>query len=111
MIDNAYEMCYYNDIKDGQIMNITEVKIRLLKKDEGKLKAVATVIIDDCFAVHDIKIIENDNSYFISMPSKKLPYGDYKDIVHPLNNETREILSNAILTEFHTAFENAEKNK
>lgn len=92
-------------------MNITEVKIRLLKQGEGKLKAVATVIIDGCFAVHDIKVIENDKSYFISMPSKKLPYGDYKDIVHPLNNETREKLSTAILTEFHTALENAEKSE
>lgn len=81
-------------------MNITEVRIRLVKKDEGKLKAVASVTFDGCFVVHDIKIIRGNEDYFIAMPTKKTPAGEYKDIVHPLNTETREELKNAILTEF-----------
>ncbi|MDD7157762.1 MAG: septation regulator SpoVG [Firmicutes bacterium] len=81
-------------------MNITEVRVRLVKKDEGKLKAVASITIDDCFVVHDVKILEGNDDFFIAMPSKKTPDGEYKDIVHPLNTETRELIKNAVLTEF-----------
>ena len=81
-------------------MNITEVRVRLIKKDEGKLKAVASVTIDDCFVVHDVKIIEGSEGCFIAMPSKKTPDGEYKDIVHPLNTETREMLGKRVLAEY-----------
>lgn len=54
-------------------MNISEVRVRLVKKDEGKLKAVASVTIDDCFVVHDVKILEGTDDFFIAMPSKKRP--------------------------------------
>ena len=84
-------------------MNITEVRIRLLKKDDLKLKAVATLTIDDCFAIHDIKVIESNNEFFIAMPSKKASTGEFKDIVHPLNTETREKLSKIIIEEYHKA--------
>ena len=84
-------------------MNISEVRVRLVKKDEGKLKAVASVTIDDCFVVHDVKILEGQDDFFIAMPSKKTPDGEYKDIVHPLNTETREMLKKAVLDEFETA--------
>lgn len=80
-------------------MNITEVRIRLVKKDEGKMKAIASITIDDCFVVHDIKIIQGnrDGGCFIAMPSKRTPEGEFKDVVHPLNSETREMLSKIIL--------------
>lgn len=84
-------------------MNITEVRIRLVKRDDGKMKAIASITIDNCFVVHDIKIIQGnkgDDSYFIAMPSKKTPDGEFKDIVHPLNTETRETLSKVILDAF-----------
>ena len=81
-------------------MNISEVRVRLVKKDEGKLKAVASVTIDDCFVVHDVKILEGTDDFFIAMPSKKTPDGEYKDIVHPLNTETREMLKKTVLDEF-----------
>jgi putative septation protein spoVG len=81
-------------------MNISEVRVRLVKKDEGKLKAVASVTIDNCFVVHDVKILEGSEDYFIAMPSKKTPDGEYKDIVHPLNTETREQLKKVVLEEF-----------
>lgn len=81
-------------------MNITEVRVRLIKKDEGKLKAVASVTIDDCFVVHDVKIIEGSEGCFIAMPSKKTPDGEYKDIVHPLNTETMEMLGKRVLAEY-----------
>ena len=81
-------------------MNISEVRVRLVKKDEGKLKAVASITIDNCFVVHDIKILEGSDDFFIAMPSKKTPDGEYKDIVHPLNTETREMLKKVVLEEF-----------
>ncbi len=92
-------------------MNITEIRVRLIKKDEGKLKAVASITIDDCFVVHDVKIIEGADDYFIAMPSKKTPDGEYKDIVHPLNTETREKLRDLILAEFKKAKADAEKEQ
>ncbi len=79
------------------MLNITDIRIRQVAPDGGKLKAVASVIIDDCFAVHDIKIIEGDAGEFIAMPSRKTPSGEYKDIVHPINTETREALKDMIL--------------
>ncbi|MCL2797697.1 MAG: septation regulator SpoVG [Firmicutes bacterium] len=84
-------------------MNITEVRIRMVKKDDGKLRAVASLTIDDALVIHDIKIIQGIRGpagYFIAMPSKKTPDGEYKDIVHPLNNEMRELLSKTVLGAF-----------
>lgn len=89
-------------------MNITEVRVRLVKSEEGKLKGVASITIDDCFVVHDVKIIEGAEDYFIAMPSKKTPSGEYKDIVHPLNTETRENLRKIVLAEFENAKKQAE---
>lgn len=84
-------------------MNISEVRVRLVKKEEGKLKGVASITIDGCFVVHDVKILEGNEGYFIAMPSKKTPEGEYKDIVHPLNTETREMLKKVVLEEFDKA--------
>ncbi len=84
-------------------MNISEVRIRFVKKDDSKLKAVASITIDDCFVIHDIKIIEGTDGLFIAMPSRKTSDGEFKDIAHPLNTETRELLKNAILTAYGEA--------
>ena len=84
-------------------MNISEVRVRLVKKDEGKLKGVASITIDNCFVVHDVKILEGNEDYFIAMPSNKTPDGEYKDVVHPLNTETREMLKKVVLEEFEKA--------
>ena len=62
-------------------MKITDIRIRIVKKDDNKLKAVASMTIDDCFAVHDIKVIEGNQGLFIAMPSRKTPEGNFKDIV------------------------------
>ena len=81
-------------------MKITEVRIRKVKKDDSKLKAVASITIDDVFVIHDIKVIDGNEGNFIAMPSRKTPDGEYKDIVHPLNTETREMIRNIILDEY-----------
>ncbi|MBQ4098078.1 MAG: septation regulator SpoVG [Clostridia bacterium] len=81
-------------------MKITDVRVRMVKKDDSKLKAVASVTFDDCFVVHDIKVIEGTEGFFIAMPSRKTGEGDYKDIAHPIKTETREELIKVILAEF-----------
>ena len=89
-------------------MKISDVRVRVVKKDDSKLKAVASITIDECFVVHDIKVIEGSQGYFIAMPSRKTPDGEYKDIVHPLNTETREEIRTAILNEFEVALKNVD---
>jgi stage V sporulation protein G len=81
-------------------MNISDVRVRIVKKDDSKLKAVASVTFDDCFVVHDIKVIEGNEGFFIAMPSRKTADGEYKDIAHPIKTETREQLITAILAAF-----------
>ena len=71
-----------------------------MTKDDSKLKAVASFTIDNAFVVHDVKVIEGTNGCFIAMPSKQAPSGEYRDIVHPLNTETREQISSAILAAY-----------
>lgn len=82
-------------------MKINDIRIREVRNQDGKLKAVASITIDDCFVVHDIKIFEREDDYSIAMPSRKTSDGKYKDIAHPLNSETRELLQSAILTAFY----------
>ncbi len=81
-------------------MKISDVRVRIVKKDDSKLKAVASVTFDDCFVVHDIKVIEGTEGYFIAMPSRKTADGEYKDIAHPIKPETREELIKIILSAF-----------
>ena len=78
------------------MFEITDIKIF---KAEGtsRCKGVATIVIDNCFAINDIKIIESLNGLFIAMPSRKTPNGEFKDIAHPINAETREKIQKAIL--------------
>ncbi len=81
-------------------MKITDVRVRIVKKDDSKLKAVASVTFDDCFVVHDIKVIEGSEGYFIAMPSRKTGDGEYKDVAHPIRTEMREELIKVILNAF-----------
>ena len=84
-------------------MNITDIRMRKVEK-EGKMKAVASITIDDVFVVHDIKVIEGEKGMFIAMPSRKTPDGDYKDIAHPINSDTRDELQNMILKKYDEEF-------
>ena len=81
-------------------MNITDVRVRIVKKDDSKLKAVASITIDNCFVVHDIKVIDGAEGYFVAMPSRKSSEGEHKDIAHPINTETREALISIVLDAF-----------
>lgn len=81
-------------------MNISCVKVLLIDGDE-KLKAFVTIKIDNCLVIKDIKVIKGTNNYFIAMPAKQTKNGQYRDIVHPLNKETRVNLENIVLKEYH----------
>ena len=80
-------------------MKITDIRIRKIDA-EGKMKAIVSVTFDDMFVVHDMKVIEGQSGLFIAMPSRKTPNGEYKDIAHPINAETREIIQKRILEEY-----------
>lgn len=82
-------------------MRITDVNVRAAHSD-GKLKAYATVTFDDCFVIHNVKIIEGKNGVFIAMPSRRTPTGEYKDIVHPISTDFRKELENRILESYHS---------
>lgn len=80
-------------------MEITDVRVRKIAA-EGKMKAIVSVTFDNEFVVHDIKVIEGQNGLFIAMPSRKTPDGEFKDIAHPINTQTREKIQQAILGEY-----------
>lgn len=94
--------------KEDTTLKISDVRIRFVKKEDSKLKAVASITIDDCFVVHDIKVIEGTDGPFIAMPSRRTSEGEFKDIAHPLNTETREDLKNAILAAYNEELAKAE---
>lgn len=83
-------------------MEITDVRVRRVTK-EGKLKAVVSITIDEEFAVHDIKVIEGEKGLFIAMPSKKVLDGEYRDIAHPINSDTRDRIQNLVLAKYEEA--------
>lgn len=79
-------------------MEVTEV--RVFPVDEEKLRAYVTITIDHCFVIRDLKIIRGTSGLFVSMPSKKRKDGTYKDIAHPINNETRRMIEEKIIAEY-----------
>ena len=85
-------------------MIITDVRIRKIAT-EGKMKAIVSVTFDNEFVVHDIKVIEGQNGLFIAMPSRKTPDGEFKDIAHPINTDTREKIQTSILKAYEAAVE------
>ena len=90
------------DCKKVYYMKITDVRIRKIARD-GKMKAVVSISLDDEFVVHDIKVIDGEKGLFIAMPSRRTTTGEYKDIAHPINSQTREQIQEMILEEYQKA--------
>ena len=88
-------------------MNITDIRIRKIEK-EGKMKAVASITLDDEFVIHDIKVIDGEKGLFIAMPSRKATDGEYKDIAHPIKSSTRQLIQDSILNKYHQEIESEE---
>lgn len=89
-------------------MQITDVRVRKVAK-EGKLKAVVSITLDDEFVVHDIKVIEGEKGLFIAMPSKKAADGEYRDIAHPINSNTRERIQTLIIEKYEQVLEEVQE--
>ncbi len=83
-------------------MQITDVRIRKIT-EEGKMKAIVSITFDNEFVVHDIKVIEGKSGLFIAMPSRKTPSGEFKDITHPINTDTRQKIQDSILDAYQKA--------
>lgn len=83
---------------------ITQVRVRVLNNDGGsRKKAVASITLDNEFAIHDIAVIEGQSGLFISMPSRRTPNGEFKDIAHPINADFRNKIQKAVLDEYYNA--------
>ena len=90
-------------------MKITSVNVRKIEKENSRMKGIASVLLDDSFAVHDIRIIEGDNGLFIAMPSRKTATGGYRDIAHPINPEGRAMFEEAIFEAYKNAVQITEE--
>ncbi|MBI5231211.1 MAG: septation regulator SpoVG [Coriobacteriales bacterium] len=91
-------------------MEITKVTLRPVAMN--KVCAIASIVIDDCFVVHDLRVVNGDKGLFVAMPSRKLPNGDFRDICHPINTDARSLLQSKVLEQFQAeggvdAFANA----
>jgi stage V sporulation protein G len=85
----------------GFNMQITDVRVRRIEK-EGKMKAIVSITLDNEFVIHDIKVIEGEKGLFIAMPSRKAADGEYRDIAHPINSGTRDMIQKVILDKYET---------
>lgn len=86
-------------------LRFTDIRIRKVE-NQNRLRAVASVTIDDAFVVHEIRIIEGENGVFIAMPSRKNKFGVFKDIAHPINTEARSEMEKAVLDEYNNLEDN-----
>ena len=82
-------------------MEVTEVRVFPISKEDERLKAFATITFDDCFIVRDVKVIDGTEGLFVAMPSKKRKDGQYKDVAHPLNSHMRQAIESAVLDEYN----------
>ncbi|MGL5917533.1 MAG: septation regulator SpoVG [Culicoidibacterales bacterium] len=88
-------------------MKITNVRVRVVEK-EGRMKAIASLTLDEAVVIHDIRVIEGGEGVFVAMPSRRLPTGEFRDIAHPINAETRVLFEKAILAEYNKVLTEAE---
>lgn len=83
------------------LMKITSVNVRKVEKENSRMKGIATVILDDCFAIHGIRIIERNEGLFIAMPSRKTSDDSYHDVAHPITTECRKMFEDAVITKYN----------
>ena len=91
-------------------MQITDVRVRKIEK-EGKMKAIVSITMDNEFVIHDIKVIEGEKGLFIAMPSRKAADGEYRDIAHPINSATRDMIQNVILSKYEMTTRDIPENE
>lgn len=84
----------------GGRMEITDVRVKKLNSD-NRLKAIAAITIDECFVVHELRIIDGKDGLFVAMPSRKMPNGEFKDVAHPINQETRNMIESVVIEAYN----------
>ena len=85
-------------------MEVTDVRLRKVETD-GRMKAIASITIDDEFVVHDIRVIDGNEGLFVAMPSKRTPDGQFRDVAHPINSSARTKIQDAVLTAYYLSIE------
>ncbi len=85
-------------------MEVTDVRLRKVDTD-GRMRAIASVTFDDEFVVHDIRVIDGNEGLFVAMPSKRTPDGEFRDVAHPINSNTRSKIQDAVLASYHLSSE------
>ena len=98
------------DILDerGERMEVTDVRLRRVQTD-GRMRAIASITLDDEFVVHDIRVIDGNSGLFVAMPSKRTPDGEFRDIAHPINSGTRNKIQEIVLAAYHASGEENEE--
>ncbi|MGA3602099.1 MULTISPECIES: septation regulator SpoVG [Lysinibacillus] len=91
-------------------MEVTDVRLRRVQTD-GRMRAIASITLDNEFVVHDIRVIDGNAGLFVAMPSKRTPDGEFRDIAHPINSTTRNKIQEIILNEYHNSSETEEVEK
>jgi stage V sporulation protein G len=89
-------------ISGVHMLNLTDIRITKIEGDE-KLRAFASIVIEGCFLVGDLRVVEGEEGFFVSMPSKRKRDGSFKDIAYPLNNETREFIERQVLLAYESS--------
>jgi len=82
-------------------MNITDVRVKKFN-GENRLKAIAAITIDECFVVHELRVIDGKEGLFVAMPSRKMPNGEFKDVAHPINQETRAMIESIVIEAYES---------
>jgi stage V sporulation protein G len=90
--------------KGGETMNITDVRIRKVS-NEGRMKAIVSITIENAFVIHDVRVVDGNNGLFVAMPSRKTPAGEFRDIAHPINSTTRERIQSEVLEAYRRELE------
>jgi stage V sporulation protein G len=85
-------------------MRVTDVRIRKMH-NEGKMKAIVSITLEEQFVIHDVRVIEGNNGLFVAMPSKRTPEGEFKDIAHPITSQMRELIQSAVLLAYSSELE------
>lgn len=91
-------------------MQVTDVRLRRVQTD-GRMRAIASITLDDEFVIHDIRVIDGNTGLFVAMPSKRTPDGEFRDIAHPINSNTRNKIQDIVLEAFHASTDEVEEEQ
>ena len=90
-------------------MRVTDIRIRKMLQ-EGKMKAIVSVTLDDAFVVHDMKVVEGQNGLFVAMPSRKMADGAFRDVAHPISQEARDVIQSSVMAAYYQSLAESQSN-